>query len=335
MGRLTGHVRHLSHGRAGAPVVKESPLRAHRPLERVVVRAPAKLNLHLTVGRRRRDGFHDLTTVYLAVSAYDELTITRSGDGPGSGDELTITGDGAADVPTDDTNLAVRAVRLIAAHTGHSPQVGLALHKGIAVAGGCAGGSADAAAALVGCNALWGADLPREELDALAAELGSDVPFSLHGGIALGTGRGERLTTVLGRGAYAFVLAVAAGGLSTPAVYAELDRQREHGPVGVVGEPSQVLAAVRRGDPVALGRAMTNDLQPAALALRPALRRLVDTGLELGALGALVSGSGPTVALLARDRDHATRLAASLAGYGLARSLRCVDGPVPGARVVA
>lgn len=294
-----------------------------------MVRAPAKLNLHLTVGRPRPDGFHDLTTVYLAVSAYDELTLTRCGS---SG--VTVSGEGAADVPAGEGNLAARAVRLIAERTGHDPQVGLALRKGIPVAGGCAGGSADAAAALVGCNALWGTDLTREQLVELAVELGSDVPFSLHGGTALGTGRGERLTEVLTRGSYSWVLALADGGLSTPQVYAELDRQRERGPVGVVGDPAPVLAALRGGDARALGRTLSNDLQPAALALRPALRAVLDAGLELGALGALVSGSGPTVALLARDGEHAASVAAALAGYGVCRSVRCADGPVPGARVV-
>ena len=295
----------------------------------MVVRAPAKLNLHLSVGPRRDDGFHDLTTVFHAVSLTDELTARRA-------EALTVQvhGEGAGDVPVDGSNLAVRAVRLLAEHTGEDPRVALAIAKGIPVAGGCAGGSADAAAALVACDALWGTELDRDALSALAAQLGSDVPFSLHGGTALGTGRGEQLTPVLGRGTYAWVLALADGGLSTPAVYGRLDEQRDQGPVTVAPEPSAVLQALRRGDPEALGRALHNDLQPPALALRPALRRLLDTGDELGALGGVVSGSGPTVAFLGRDAAHADALAAALAGHDVCRAVRRADGPVAGARVV-
>jgi len=160
------------------------------------------------------------------------------------------------------------------------------------------------------------------------------VPFSLHGGTALGTGRGEQLTPVLGQGGYAWVLALSAGGLSTPDVYAQLDRQRGTGPVGLVSTPAEVLTALRSGDAVALGRALGNDLQGAALALRPELRQVLDSGRSLGALGALVSGSGPTVALLARDAGHAVDLAASLAAAGVCDAVRRADGPVPGARVV-
>ena len=293
------------------------------------MRAPGKVNLHLSVGRRRDDGFHDLTTVFQAVGLYDDVELARA-------DTLscTVTGDGADAVPTDDSNLAVRAVRLIAEHTGREPDIAVRITKGIPVAGGCAGGSADAAAALVGCDALWGTGLARDELAALGARLGSDVPFALHGGTALGTGRGERLTPVLGQGTYSWVLALSEGGLSTPDVYAQLDRQRETGPVGVVTDPADVLAALRQGDAVALGRALGNDLQPAAVALKPALRLLLETGRELGALGALVSGSGPTVALLARDEGHAVALASSLAGHGVCRTVTRADGPVSGARVV-
>ncbi len=299
------------------------------PSDRVTVRVPAKLNLHLSVGQLRPDGFHDLTTVFQAVGLYDELTFTRA-------DELTVTvtGDGADQVPLDHTHLAVRAVTLLAAETGNDPRVALRIAKGIPVAGGCAGGSADAAAALVGCDALWATDWSRDQLAVLGAQLGSDVPFCLHGGTALGTGRGEQLTPVLERGQFCWVLAVSDSGLSTPAVYAELDRQREVGPVGVVADPAAVLAALRQGDAVALGRGLGNDLQPAALFLRPALRRVLDSARELGALGALVSGSGPTVAVLARDATHADALAASLVGRAECSEVRRADGPVAGARVV-
>lgn len=293
------------------------------------MRAPAKVNLHLSVGQTRADGFHDLTTVFQAVGLYDDVELTRA-----EALSVSVTGEDADQVPLDATNLAVRAVRLIAERTGNDPAVQITIRKGIPVAGGCAGGSADAAAALVGCDALWGTGLSKDELAALGARLGSDVPFALHGGTALGTGRGEQLTPVLGQGAFSWVLALSAGGLSTPAVYGQLDKQRETGPVGVVRNPADVLSALRRGDAVALGRALVNDLQSAALALKPALRLLLDTGRDLGALGAVVSGSGPTVALLARDEGHAVALAASLAGQGVCSAVRRADGPVAGARVV-
>lgn len=267
--------------------------------------------------------------MFHAVSLVDEVTVR-----PADRLDVEVTGEGAADVPRDATNLAVRAVRLLAEQTGRDPTVALSLHKGIPVAGGCAGGSADAAAALVACDALWGTALGRDELAALAARLGSDVPFALHGGTALGTGRGERLTPVLAAGSYAWVLALAEGGLSTPAVYGEMDRQRARGPVAVAGDPAQVLTALRSGAPAALGRALSNDLQAAALALRPALRTVLAAGRELGALGGLVSGSGPTVAFLARDPAAANALAASLSAEGVCRSVRCATGPAPGARVV-
>jgi len=293
------------------------------------VRAPAKLNLHLSVGQLRPDGFHDLTTVYQAVGLYDELTARRSPELT-----VTVTGEGAADVPLDGTNLAARAVQALAGRTGHDPGVALTLAKGIPVAGGCAGGSADAAAALVACDALWGAGLSREQLAEVGSTLGSDVPFALHGGTALGTGRGERLTSVLGHGAYSWVLALAEAGLSTPSVYDELDRQREQGPIAVVGDPAEVIAALRVGTPELLGRALSNDLQAPALALRPRLRTLLASGEDIGALGAVVSGSGPTVAFLARHDKHALALAAALAGHGVCRSVRRAGGPVAGARVV-
>lgn len=294
-----------------------------------MARAPAKLNLHLAVGPLRTDGYHDLTTVFHAVSLHDEVEVT-----PAEALTVTVSGEGAADVPRDGTNLALRAVALLATETGNDPRVAVTLRKGIPVAGGCAGGSADAAAALVACDALWGTDLGRDRLGELGTRLGSDVPFALHGGTALGTGRGERLTPVLARGRLCWVLALADGGLSTPAVYAELDRQRTRGPIRVARDASPVLAALRSGDAPSLGRALGNDLQPAALALRPALRRLLDAGRELGALGGLVSGSGPTVAFLARDADHGVALAASLAAEGVCRSVRRADGPALGARVV-
>ena len=294
----------------------------------VTVRAPAKINLHLSVGHLREDGYHDLTTVFHAVGLYDEVTVARS-----EALSCTVTGEGADDVPTDATNLAVRAVLALAELTGSDPGVAVTVTKGIPVAGGCAGGSADAAAALVACDVLWGLGMSRDALAQVGARLGSDVPFSLHGGTSLGTGRGERLTPVLGHGPWSWVLALADGGLSTPEVYGQLDRQRGVGPVSLASDPASVLTALRQGDPELLGRALTNDLQSPAIALRPGLRTLLATGEELGALGGVVSGSGPTVAFLARDLSTAAELAAALTEAGVCRSARVAGGPVPGARV--
>lgn len=257
------------------------------------------------------------------------MTLSRAG-------ALTVTveGEGADLVPLDGSNLAARAVSMLAVETGSDPRVALHITKGIPVAGGCAGGSADAAAALVGANALWGTGWTCERLAGLGARLGSDVPFGLRGGTALGTGRGERLTPVPGPGPFSWVLALAESGLSTPAVYAELDRQRAAGSTSTGSDSAAVLAALREGDAATLGAALRNDLQPAALALKPELGPLLDAARGLGALGAVVSGSGPTVAVLARDPSHADRLAASLVADGHCARVRRADGPVAGAHVV-
>lgn len=290
---------------------------------------PAKLNLHLSVGPLRKDSFHELVTVYHAVSLYDEVVVE-----PGDGVSVTVVGEGADQLPVDDNNLAVRAVRALAAILGRAPDLSITIRKGIPVAGGMAGGSADAAAALVAADALWGAEVDRITLEGLAAGIGSDVAFLLHGGSALGTGRGEAISPVLGTGDYHWVLAVADVGLSTPLVYAELDRLRDAGPTPRAGEPDGVLSALRAGDVVALGTVLANDLQAAALRLRPQLRQVLDAGRELGAAGAMVSGSGPTVALLARSSEESVRIASSLSGMDVCRTVRRAHGPVPGARVV-
>ncbi len=297
----------------------------------VTVRAPGKVNLYLAVGSLDDDGFHEVRTVLQAVSLHDELTAELADPGVVT---LTVEGEGAGVLPADQSNLAVRAARLLAASAGVVSGVRMALHKSIPVAAGMAGGSADAAAALVACDALWGTALSRSDLEGLARELGSDVPFSLAGGTALGTGRGDVLTPVLSRGTYHWVFAIADGELSTPAVYAELDRYRDELPRPALWSHSDTLAALRQGDPSALAATMANDLQPPALRLRPALSRVLEAGTELGAVGALVSGSGPTCAFLAGDAEQAVRLASELAGRGLTRLVRCAHGPVPGARVV-
>lgn len=311
------------------------------PVE-VSARAPAKVNVHLAVGPLRPDGFHDLRTVYLAVSLHDTVTAR-----PGEGLSLELAGEGsgaatgADSVPTDRRNLVWRAAELLARSAGVPADAALSVTKAIPAAAGLAGGSADAAAALVALDALWGTRAGRDELLGLAAQLGSDVPFSLLGGVALGTGRGERLSPALSRGSSSWVLGIAGTGLSTPAVYGELDRLRAEGrvPDGVdAAAGDRVLAALRSGSApdlaAALGAAPPNDLQPAALSLRPDLRRALRAAEQAGALAALLSGSGPTVAALAADADAAVRLAAVLAGEGVFRTVRVVQGPVPGARLL-
>jgi 4-diphosphocytidyl-2-C-methyl-D-erythritol kinase len=295
----------------------------------VTVRVPAKVNLQLSVGGPRPDGYHELATVFHAVGLFDDVTAL-----PGDGLTVSVEGEGAADIPLDSDNLAVRAAELLAAHVGIEPRAHRHIHKGIPVAGGLAGGSADAAGALVALDHLWQTGLDRDELQPLAAQLGSDVPFALVGHTAVGIGRGERLTPALARGHFHWVLAIAEAGLPTPAVYAELDRLRGK---AVLAEPrvsDALMAALRSGDPVALGRAVSNDMQRAAVSLRPQLTMTLDVGEEYGALAALVSGSGPTCAFLARDEDHALDLTVALAGSGTCRTVRQATGPVAGARVV-
>ena len=297
----------------------------------LTVRVPAKVNLQLSVGPLRPDGYHELATVFQAVSLADEI-VARLPAVPGI--VLTLSGEGEGELPLGPGNLAYRAAALLAAHAGIDPAVDLHIHKAIPIAGGMAGGSADAAGALLACDALWRLSTPREELLELAAELGSDVPFALHGGIAIGTGRGEQLTAVLSRGDFHWVFALADSGLSTPAVYAECDRQREGMSVPDPYVSDMLMQAVRAGDPVLLGKGLHNDLQPAALALRPSLARVLDAGDDLGALGGIVSGSGPTCAFVARDEEHALDIAVGLSSSGVCRTVRRATGPVVGARVV-
>jgi len=304
----------------------------------VAARAPAKVNVHLGVGPLRPDGFHELQTVYLAVSLFDTVTV-----GPGDGLALTVTGEGTgaargADlVPTDRRNLVWRAAELLAGSAGVSADATIEIAKSIPAAAGLAGGSADAAAALVALDALWGTRASRDDLVALAAQLGSDVPFSLVGGVALGSGRGEQLTPVLARTRWHWVLGIAGEGLSTPAVYGELDRLRAAGRLPGGEQPpaaEPVIAALRTGQTTLLASTLANDLQAPALALRPDLARGLRAATEAGAAAALVSGSGPTVAALAGDEQDAVRLTAELAGAGVFRTVRAVHGPVPGARLV-
>lgn len=296
----------------------------------VIVRAPSKVNLHLGVGDLRDDGYHDLTTVFQALSLSDDVKIA-----PSTSLAVKVTGESAAEVPTDRTNLVWQAAVRLAHLDGRAPLVEISIDKGIPVAGGMAGGSADCAAALVGLNDLWELGLSREELLEIGAELGSDVPFSLHGGTALGRGRGEKLLPVLSRNSFHWVLALAKGGLATPAVFRELDRLREVGDPPRLDSPEALLQALASGDPRQLAPLLGNDLQAAALSLKPELRRTLRAGVTAGALAGIVSGSGPTCAFLCESEDAAIEVAAELSGAGVCRSVRTASGPVPGARVVS
>ncbi|WP_019066608.1 4-(cytidine 5'-diphospho)-2-C-methyl-D-erythritol kinase [Streptomyces hokutonensis] len=296
----------------------------------VTVRVPAKVNVQLAVGAARPDGFHDLANVFLAVGLYDEVTVTPA-------DELRVTcsGPDAAQVPLDRTNLAARAAVALAERYGRSEAVHIHIAKDIPVAGGMAGGSADGAGALVACDALWGTGASRAELLDICAELGSDVPFSLVGGAALGVGRGEKLTPLETGGTFHWVFAMAGRGLSTPAVFREFDRLAEGVdiPEPIASQP--LLDALAKGDPDALAAAVSNDLQPAALSLFPELADTLAAGRAAGALAALVSGSGPTTAFLARDPGSAEKVAQALAASGTCRTVRTAAGPAVGATVIA
>jgi 4-diphosphocytidyl-2-C-methyl-D-erythritol kinase len=324
----------------------------------VTVRVPAKVNLQLSVGPPRGDGYHDLVTVFHAVSLFDEVTVR-----PADRASVRVTGEGAASVPAGRSNLAVRAASALASVAmarRSKPAVHIDIRKRIPVAAGLAGGSADAAAALVACNELWGTGLTHAELREVAATVGSDVPFALLGGTAIGQGRGELLTAALTTGTYHWVLAFSSGALSTPEVYAACDRLRAAGPSGAryatppanpatrgtpAGAPeadvespalsTQLMSALRSGDSAAVGPLLSNDLQAAAVSLRPGLRRTLEAGKEFGALGAIVSGSGPTCAFLAADGARARELAVALTGAGVCRGVVRVKGPAAGAALTA
>ncbi|MGW0988484.1 4-(cytidine 5'-diphospho)-2-C-methyl-D-erythritol kinase [Streptomyces sp. NPDC002486] len=295
----------------------------------VTVRVPAKVNVQLGVGAARPDGYHDLANVFLAVGLYDEITVTPA-------DELRVTCEGpdADQVPLDRTNLAARAAEALAARYGLSPGVHIHIAKDIPVAGGMAGGSADGAGALVACDALWGTGASRDELLGICAELGSDVPFSLAGGAALGIGRGEQLTPLEVGGTFHWVFAMAGRGLSTPAVFREFDRLGEGTDIPEPVASGELLAALAKGDPDALAAAVSNDLQPAALSLFPELAGTLAAGRAAGALTALVSGSGPTTAFLVRDPEAAAAVAQALLASGTCRTVRTASGPAPGATIV-
>jgi 4-diphosphocytidyl-2-C-methyl-D-erythritol kinase len=282
------------------------------------------------VGPREFSGYHELATIFQAVGIYDEITVSAA-------DSLTISGLGsfADQIPTDETNLVWQAAELVARACGEEPNIHIQIDKSIPIAAGMAGGSADAAATLVACDTYWNAGIPRDQLDAMAATLGSDVPFMLHGGCALGVGRGDVLSPVMIRGSFHWVFATFDEGLSTAQIYEKTDEMRGLEFEEAPEVPTELLSALARGDAPALGRLLHNDLQLAATTSRPQLGRVLEQGIDYGALGAIVSGSGPTCAFLVRDESSAIDLVVALKASGLVDDVLRTHGPVHGARVIS
>jgi 4-diphosphocytidyl-2-C-methyl-D-erythritol kinase len=297
----------------------------------VTVRVPGKINLQLSVGPLQSNGFHPVATVFQAVSIFDDVRVSVT-DEPGI--HLISTGKHLDHLPLDQTNLAYKAAEIMVKKFEIVDGISISLTKEIPLAGGMAGGSADAGATIVALDALYSLGLKRNEMEEIGAALGADVPFTISGGTAIGTGKGEQVTPVLSRGSYNWVLALSSSGLSTPAVYRECDRLREGLEVAPPHISDSLLHALSAGDAVALGKALSNDLQPAACSLKPALRLILDVGLDYGALGGLVSGSGPSVAFLAENEDHALDLVVALTSSGVVGNVVRASGPVPGARVI-
>lgn len=296
----------------------------------VRVRVPGKINLSLGVGPREDDGYHRLATVFQAVSIFDDVTVRWA---PAGQVRVRTSGRQSDHVADDPTNLAHRAAVALRDRFGGDWGADIAIHKDIPVAGGMAGGSADAAAALLACSVLWDLAADHDDLRELGAELGADVPFCLMGGTAVGTGRGDELVPALSRGHCHWVLAITTHRLSTPEVFAEYDRLRPDPAYPQV--PAELMSALGSGRPDRIAAALGNDLTEAACSLHPELAELLALGERAGALAGLVSGSGPTVAFLVADEADAVdvhlRLKAELDGEV---ELRRVHGPVPGARPI-
>ena len=296
----------------------------------VSVRVPGKINLQLSVGPLQRDGYHELATVFQSVSLFDELTVSEL-----DGDEIEIAAEGKSAIPLGRENLAYKAAELMKKKFDISNGLLIKIKKEIPIAGGMAGGSANAGAAIVAIDSLFSLGLKRDEMERIGSEIGADVPFTISGGTAIGTGRGDQITPVLSRGSYNWVLALSSSGLSTPAVYKECDRLREGLDISKPHVSDSLLQSLSQGDAKALGKSLSNDLQAAACSLKPALRLILDVGIDYGALGGIVSGSGPTVAFLAENEDHALDLVVALTSSGVVGNVIRVAGPVPGARVVS
>lgn len=305
-------------------------------LPQVTVRAPGKVNLELTVGAPDERGMHPLATVFQAVSIYEEVTASLAR--PGNGITLSVTGRDAGQVPVDDTNIVYKAALLLARETGlvghdEVPDLHISIKKQIPVGGGMAGGSADAAATLIACNELWRTHTRQEGLDAIAAQLGADVTFCMHGGTAEGRGYGEQLAPVLCAGEYHWLFVLSDIPISTGAAYRELDEQEREIRSPLVVR-SDLMAALRTGDPVEVGAQLRNDFQENAIKHQPQLAKILEFAEDHLAAGAIVSGSGPTIAILAPSLWHQRELKAELAAELPGVEVIPATGPVHGARVI-
>jgi 4-diphosphocytidyl-2-C-methyl-D-erythritol kinase len=293
---------------------------------------PAKVNLQLSVGPLGSDGYHEVITVFQAISLFDDVSVATAP--VGNGLTIDISGQTSSGVPADSSNLAIRAADLMIKTYDLPTDLVVKLKKEIPVAGGMAGGSADAAGVIVGLDSLFELGLSRDEMESVGSKIGSDVPFSICGGVAIGSGRGDQITPALAKGNYFWVLALSGQGLATPSVYQECDRLREGLSIATPQVSEPLMQALRAGDAKALGKSLSNDLQSAACSLRPALRLVLDVGVDYGALGGIVSGSGPTVAFLVSSDEHAMDLTVALSASGVVSSVVRATGPVPGARII-
>ena len=296
----------------------------------VTVQVPAKVNLQLSVGPKEADGYHEVATVFQAISLFDNVKVAAADQF-----SIMVSGDYTNGVPLDQSNLVYKAIELMADKFDTDKNLEISIEKSIPVAGGMAGGSADAAAVLLGIDQLYRLGLSKDELGEIARKLGSDVPFMLHGGTAVGRGHGDEVTPALSRGNYHWVIAVSSTGLATPAVYAECDRLRTGLDIKAPTLNDELLQALLSGDATRVGKSLSNDLQSAACSIRPALRLILDTGQEYGALGGVVSGSGPSVAFLVADEDHSLDLAVALTSSGVVGSVARAQGPVTGAKIIS
>jgi len=296
----------------------------------VTVQVPAKVNLQLSVGPKESDGYHQVVTVFQAISLFDNIKISEADQF-----SIAVSGDYTNGIPLDQSNLVYKAIELMAEEFETDKNLEVSIQKSIPIAGGMAGGSADAAAVLFGIDQLYRLGLSKDELSEIARKLGSDVPFMLHGGTAVGRGHGDEITPALSRGTYHWVIAVSSTGLATPAVYAECDRLRTGLDIKAPTLNDELLQALLSGDATRVGKSLSNDLQAAACSIRPALRLILDTGQEYGALGGVVSGSGPSVAFLVADEDHSLDLAVALTSSGVVGSVARAQGPVTGAKIIS
>jgi 4-diphosphocytidyl-2-C-methyl-D-erythritol kinase len=289
----------------------------------VVASAPGKLNLAFRVGARRADGYHSVVSVYQELSLRETVVVSANHEW-----SLALSGslpeDRLLSVPLDGNNLAFKAAKKLAELAGlvNPYPVAIGIDKQVPVAGGMGGGSADAAATLIALNELWRTGISRERLVAESVHLGADVPFAVLGGTAIGRGVGEKLEPLASSATLHWVMIPNAGGLSTATVFARLDELRAQTFTEIDDEthlvaPHYLIDALAAGNPFDVAEFMHNDLEEAALDLMPSLAITLQDGMRSGALRAMVSGSGPTVALLAGSEASAIDIAKQmrLLGY--------------------